>query len=62
MKRRVVSKKSVKRFAASSTKASAHLERRDVPAGFISRLTNAETALVDVAQVAERLAMKLRCA
>jgi len=35
VKRRVVSKDAVKRFAARSTKASAHIERRAVPAGFV---------------------------
>jgi hypothetical protein len=35
VERRPVSKESVKRFAARSTKASAQLERREVPAGFV---------------------------
>ena len=35
MKRRVVNKEAVKRFAVQSTKASAQLERRDVPAGYV---------------------------
>lgn len=35
VERRAVSTESVKRFAVRSTKASAQLERRDVPAGFV---------------------------
>ena len=35
MKRRVVDKEAVKRAVGRSTKASAELERRTVPAGFI---------------------------
>ena len=35
MERRVVNKEAVKRFAVQSTKASAHLERRNVPAGYV---------------------------
>ncbi len=35
MNRRIVSKEAVERFAARSTKASAALERRTVPDGFI---------------------------
>lgn len=35
MERRVVSKEAVKRSVVRSTKASAQLERRTVPAGFV---------------------------
>ena len=35
MDRRVVNKEAVERFAARSTKASAALERRTVPDGFV---------------------------
>ena len=35
MKRRVVTKEAVKRFAVRSTKASTQLERRAVPAGCV---------------------------
>ncbi len=35
MERRVVSKEAVKRSAIRSTKASAQIERRTVPAGFV---------------------------
>ncbi len=35
MERRVVSKQAVKRSVVRSTKASAQLERRTVPAGFV---------------------------
>ncbi|WP_170213321.1 hypothetical protein [Catellatospora citrea] len=34
-KKRTVTKEAVKRFAARSAKASAQLERRDVPAGYV---------------------------
>lgn len=44
MQRRVVSKVTVKRFAARSTKASAKLEHREVPKGFV-RSANAEQFL-----------------
>jgi hypothetical protein len=35
VKRRVVTKEAVKRFAVRSTKASAQLERRALPEGFV---------------------------
>lgn len=35
MERRVVDKESVKRFAVQSTKASAQIERRSVPKGYV---------------------------
>jgi hypothetical protein len=35
VKRRVVAKDAVKRFAVRSTKASAQLERRALPAGYV---------------------------
>lgn len=35
MERRVVSRDAVKRFAVRSTKTSAQLERRTVPAGYV---------------------------
>jgi len=35
VERRVVNKETVKRFAVQSTKASAQIERRSVPAGYV---------------------------
>jgi hypothetical protein len=35
IKRRVVTKEAVKRFAARSTRASAQLERRTLPVGYV---------------------------
>lgn len=46
MERRVVNKESVKRFTAQSTKASAQLERRSVPADYI-RSTKVERFLAE---------------
>jgi hypothetical protein len=46
VERRIVNKESVKRFAVQSTKASAQLERRSVPAGYI-RSTKVERFLAE---------------